>query len=152
MYSGWSLVVMSKFEIEKFCATIQNQKITFAYVVPPVVLLLGKHPIVDKYNLSSLKMLNSGAAPLTRELVDAVYQRLNVPIKQGYGLSETSPTTHAQVSAHHFMLLPLHLQLVINGSRLALGGLARYYWLCWPPASQPNGKVHVPQGGRGTCW
>ncbi|MCJ1474600.1 hypothetical protein MMC13_003260 [Lambiella insularis] len=96
MYSGWSLVVMPKFEIEKFCATIQNQQITFSYVVPPVVLLLGKHPIVDKYNLSSLKMLNSGAAPLTRELVDAVYQRLNVPIKQGYGLSETSPTTHTQ--------------------------------------------------------
>lgn len=87
---------MSNFEIEKFCATIQKYKITFAYVVPPVVLLLGKHPVVDKYNLSSLRMLNSGAAPLTHELVEAVYKRLKVPIKQGYGLSETSPTTHTQ--------------------------------------------------------
>ena len=41
-------------------------------------------------------MLNSGAAPLTRDLVDAVYNRLKIPIKQGYGLSETSPTTHTQ--------------------------------------------------------
>ena len=87
---------MPKFEIEKFCSIIQNHKITFAYVVPPVVLLLGKHPIVDKYDLSSLRMLNSGAAPLTQELVEAVYKRLKVPIKQGYGLSETSPTTHTQ--------------------------------------------------------
>ena len=87
---------MPKFEIERFCSIIQNQKITFAYVVPPVVLLLGKHPIVDKYDLSSLRMLNSGAAPLTQELVEAVYKRLKVPIKQGYGLSETSPTTHTQ--------------------------------------------------------
>ncbi|MCJ1432061.1 hypothetical protein MMC27_001417 [Xylographa pallens] len=96
MYSGWKLVVMPKFDLEKFCSTIQSQKITFSYIVPPVVLLLGKHPIVDKYDLSSLRMLNSGAAPLTKELVDSVYQRLKVPIKQGYGLSETSPTTHTQ--------------------------------------------------------
>ncbi len=87
---------MTKFDLEKFCATIQREKVTFAYIVRPVVLLLGKHPIVDKYNLSSLRMLSSGAAPLTRELVDAVHARLKVPIKQGYGLSETSPTTHAQ--------------------------------------------------------
>ena len=87
---------MSKFDIEKFCANIQKHGITFAYVVPPVVLLLGKHPVVDKYDLSTLRMMNSGAAPLTRELVDSVYQRIKVPIKQGYGLSETSPTTHTQ--------------------------------------------------------
>ena len=87
---------MPKFDIEKFCATIQYHKITFAYVVPPVILLLGKHPVINKYDLSSLRMLNSGAAPLTHELVEAVYKRLRVPIKQGYGLSETSPSTHTQ--------------------------------------------------------
>jgi len=87
---------MSKFEIEQFCAAIQKHRITFTYVVPPVVLLLAKHPVVDKYDLSSLCMMNSGAAPLTQELVEAVYKRLKVPVKQGYGLSETSPTTHTQ--------------------------------------------------------
>ncbi len=40
--------------------------------------------------------MNSGAAPLTQELVEAVHKRLKVPVKQGYGLSETSPTTHTQ--------------------------------------------------------
>ena len=96
MFNGLTMVVMAKFDIEKFCAIVQDRKITFAYIVPPVVLLLGKHPVVDKYDLSSLRMLNSGAAPLTRELVDAVHARLKVPVKQGYGLSETSPTTHTQ--------------------------------------------------------
>ena len=99
MYSGLTLTIMPKFEIEKFCSIVQNQKITFAYVVPPVVLLLAKHPIVDKYDLSSLRMINSGAAPLTRELVESVYERLKIPVKQGYGLSETSPTTHTQVQS-----------------------------------------------------
>ncbi|KAL9030341.1 MAG: hypothetical protein Q9196_001536 [Gyalolechia fulgens] len=87
---------MSQFDIERFCAIIERFKITFAYIVPPVVLLLSKHPVVDKYDLTSLRMLNSGAAPLTPELVDAVYKRINCPVKQGYGLSETSPTTHSQ--------------------------------------------------------
>ncbi|KAL8996134.1 MAG: hypothetical protein Q9169_004281 [Polycauliona sp. 2 TL-2023] len=96
MYRGVSLVVMTKFDIEKFCANIQEYKITFAFIVPPVVLLLSKHPCVDKYDLSSLQMMNSGAAPLTHQLVNAVYKRIKVPVKQGYGLSETSPTTHSQ--------------------------------------------------------
>ncbi|RMJ25493.1 Phenylacetyl-CoA ligase [Aspergillus sp. HF37] len=96
LYTGYQLVVMQRFDLEKWCAHVQNYRITFSYVVPPVVLLLGKHPIVDKYDLSSLRLMNSGAAPLTRELVEAVYARLKVGIKQGYGLSETSPTTHTQ--------------------------------------------------------
>ena len=87
---------MSKFDIEKWCAYVQKYKVSFSYVVPPVVLLLSKHPVVDKYDLSSLRMLNSGAAPLTQELVEAVYARIKVGVKQGYGLSETSPTTHSQ--------------------------------------------------------
>ena len=87
---------MPAFSLEKFCQHIQKYRVTFAYVVPPVVLMLGKSPVVSNYDLSSVRMLNSGAAPLTRDLVDAVYQRLKIPIKQGYGLSETSPTTHTQ--------------------------------------------------------
>jgi 4-coumarate--CoA ligase len=100
MYTGLELIVMPKFDIERFCQHVQNHKITFSYVVPPVVLLLGKSPIVDKYDLSSIRMLSSGAAPLTKDLVDTVYARLKIPIKQGYGLSETSPSTHTQPWEH----------------------------------------------------
>lgn len=96
MYSGLQLIVMPRFDLEHFCKFVQQLKITFAYVVPPVVVLLGKHPIISKYDLSTIRMMNSGAAPLTKDLVDAVYNRLKIPIKQGYGLSETSPTTHTQ--------------------------------------------------------
>ncbi|KAK2755503.1 hypothetical protein FQN54_006440 [Arachnomyces sp. PD_36] len=96
IYLGLHLVVMSKFDIERWCAHVQNFRITFSYVVPPVVLLLSKHPIVTKYDLSSLRILNSGAAPITRELLEATYARIKTGVKQGYGLSETSPTTHTQ--------------------------------------------------------
>ncbi|CAL5869569.1 uncharacterized protein PFLUO_LOCUS3799 [Penicillium psychrofluorescens] len=96
LYKGYHLVVMEKFDIERWCAHVEKYRITFSYIVPPVVLLLGKHPAVEKYDLSSLRLMNSGAAPLTRELVEAVYSRIKVGVKQGYGLSETSPTTHTQ--------------------------------------------------------
>jgi 4-coumarate--CoA ligase len=96
LHRGFQLVVMAKFEIERFCQIIQQNKITFVYLVPPVLLALAKHPIVSKYDLSSLRMVNCGAAPLTRELVDGLQKRMTLPVKQGYGLSETSPTTHVQ--------------------------------------------------------
>lgn len=87
---------MSKFDLEAFCRAVQTHRITFVYLVPPVALLLSKHPLVANYDLSSIRMTNSGAAPLTHEIVQAVWDRLKIPIKQGYGLSETSPTTHVQ--------------------------------------------------------
>ena len=97
VYMGIEVVVIPKFDLEKFCAITERRKVTYAAVVPPVVLLLGKSPVVSKYNLSSLRMISSGAAPLTKELVDVVRRRLNVLVMQGYGLSETSPVTHQQV-------------------------------------------------------
>ena len=96
IYRGWTLVVMPRFELEAFCRAIQSHRITFIYLVPPVILALAKHPVVDHFDLSSLRMLTSGAAPLTRELVEAVHNRIMVPVKQGYGLSETGPTATAQ--------------------------------------------------------
>jgi len=62
-WDGLRAVILERFTIEDFLETIQKYKTTFAFVVPPVVLGLAKHPIVDKYDLSSMKMMNSGAAP-----------------------------------------------------------------------------------------
>lgn len=96
MYTGVQLVVMEKFDLKKLCSNIQDRKITYAYLVPPVVLMLSKSPTVDQYDLGSLRMTNSGAAPLTHEIVGDLWRKRKLPVKQGYGLSETSPTTHAQ--------------------------------------------------------
>jgi 4-coumarate--CoA ligase len=87
---------MQRFELESLLRVIQQHKITIAYVVPPVVLALAKHPLVDKYNLTSLKSMHCSAAPLTKDLAKMVYQRLKVPIRQGYGLSEAAPGVASQ--------------------------------------------------------
>ncbi|OCT46576.1 putative 4-coumarate--CoA ligase 1 [Cladophialophora carrionii] len=96
IYSGVHTMVMARFDLERWCSIVQDHKITFSYIVPPIVLLLCKHPVVEKYDLSSLRMTNSGAAPLTRELVEGLYARKGVKVKQGYGLSETAPTIFMQ--------------------------------------------------------
>lgn len=121
IYRGIKCVVMPKFAIEDWCRNIQQHKITFSYVVPPVVLLLSKDPCVDKYDLSSLRMLNSGAAPLTREIVDALHDRTKLKVKQGYGLSETSPTTHMQPWADWHRTIGSVGQMVPNSTAKFMG-------------------------------
>jgi acyl-CoA synthetase (AMP-forming)/AMP-acid ligase II len=96
LHRGVELVVMPGFDLKRFLESIQTHRITFIYVAPPVIVRLARDETVGQYDLSSLKMMTSGAAPLTRELVDTVYQKYNIKINQAYGLSETSPMAHTQ--------------------------------------------------------
>ncbi|EME85192.1 uncharacterized protein MYCFIDRAFT_46595 [Pseudocercospora fijiensis CIRAD86] len=96
LHRGIELVVMPGFDLQLFLETIQKHKITFIYVAPPVIVRLARDETVSNYDLSSLKMITSGAAPLTRELVDTVHKKYKIKINQAYGLSETSPMTHTQ--------------------------------------------------------
>ncbi|KAH7410196.1 hypothetical protein DE146DRAFT_341666 [Phaeosphaeria sp. MPI-PUGE-AT-0046c] len=96
LHRGIEVVVMPAFDMEAFLKTIQEHRITFIYVAPPVIVRLARDKMVDQFDLSSVKMITSGAAPLTKELVDSVHKRLKIKINQAYGLSETSPMTHTQ--------------------------------------------------------
>lgn len=93
-YHGATVVTMPRFDLEQFLQIMQDYKVTRGYLVPPIVLALAKHPLVDKYDLSNLKLILSGAAPLSSEVSTACAERLGCVIKQGYGLTETSPVTH----------------------------------------------------------
>src|SRR5213076_662114 len=73
----------------------QQYRITRAFVVPPLVLALAKHPAVDRYDLSSVSRMMSGAAPLDAALETACDRRVGCRLIQGYGLTEASPVTHA---------------------------------------------------------
>ncbi len=94
LYFGDTVVTLPQFELSEFLRMLQDYRITRTALVPPIVLALAKHPLVDEFDLSSLKLLNSGAAPLSAELEVACGERLNCRMQQGYGLTETSPTTH----------------------------------------------------------
>jgi len=99
LWRGATLVTMPKFELESFLKLLQQYRVTRAYVAPPVVLALAKHPAVAAYDLSSLEVVFSGAAPLDAALEAACAGRVGCHVKQGYGLTEASPVTHATSDA-----------------------------------------------------
>ncbi|MGV0791786.1 4-coumarate--CoA ligase family protein [Mycolicibacterium sp. XJ1819] len=88
------LAVMPSFDLAEFLATIQDHKCTIAFIAPPVAVALAKHPLVDSYDLSSLQVVMSGAAPLDADLGHRVAERLGCRVVQGYGMSELSPVSH----------------------------------------------------------
>ena len=94
LVNGSTIVTMPKFDLEQALSLIQEHKITRAYLVPPIILALAKHPLVDNYDLSSLDVILSGAAPLGEDMQTAVRARLDCQVLQGYGLTETSPVTN----------------------------------------------------------
>jgi acyl-CoA synthetase (AMP-forming)/AMP-acid ligase II len=87
---GITCVTMPRFDFELFLRFIQDYRITHLYLVPPIALALAKQPLVDDYDLSSLRYVLSGAAPLDGAIQQAVAARLHVPVVQGYGMTETS--------------------------------------------------------------
>ena len=95
---GATLVTMPRFDLEQFLAVLQDYRVSVAAVVPPILLALAKHPLVDRFDLSALRFIGSAAAPLGAELEEACGKRLDCVVGQGYGLTETSPGLTAHPS------------------------------------------------------
>ncbi|EXC37569.1 4-coumarate--CoA ligase 1 [Morus notabilis] len=90
--AGATVVIMPKFEIGSLLELIQKYKISVVPIVPPIVLAIAKYPSLDKYDLSSLRVLKSGGAPLGKELEYTVRAKFpNVTLGQGYGMTEAGP-------------------------------------------------------------
>ncbi|KMT03332.1 hypothetical protein BVRB_8g198680 [Beta vulgaris subsp. vulgaris] len=89
---GAAILIMPKFEIYMLMDLVQKYKVTIAPFVPPIVLAIAKNPDMDKYDLSSVRVVLSGAAPMGKDLEDAVRAKLpNAKLGQGYGMTEAGP-------------------------------------------------------------
>ncbi|MDG2025978.1 MAG: AMP-binding protein [Acidimicrobiales bacterium] len=95
--NGVKVVTMPRFDLDAALGLVEEEKITRFFAVPPMVLGLAKSPQVEKYDLSSLKMVFSGAAPLGADLAQEAASRMGVEVVQGYGMTELSPVTHSTV-------------------------------------------------------
>ena len=105
LYSGATIVTMPRFDLESFLKAVQDYDVSLAHLVPPIVLGLSKSPLVDNYQLPKLKTIFSGAAPLGEELTRACMDRLGCTVRQGYGMTETSPVTHSSPAPPHTLKL-----------------------------------------------
>ncbi|KIJ15492.1 hypothetical protein PAXINDRAFT_99370 [Paxillus involutus ATCC 200175] len=94
---GTPTVITSGFDPVRFCEAVERYKASIVLVVPPMFVVFARHNAIEKFNMTSMRFLFSGAAPLGPELVAAVRNRLqgvgaDVLALQAYGLTETSPT------------------------------------------------------------
>ncbi|KAF3328194.1 4-coumarate--CoA ligase-like 1 isoform X1 [Carex littledalei] len=90
MSRGNSIISMGRFDLDAMMKAIQRYDVTHVFCVPPVMIALAKQGTVQKYNLKSLRFVGSGAAPLGKDVMEAVAK--NIPcaeIVQGYGMTET---------------------------------------------------------------
>ena len=95
--SGVPVVTMGRFELERFLSLIAEHRVTRVWAVPPIVLALAQSPLVDDYDVSSIRKIVSGAAPLGEDLQRTTAERLGCRLVQGYGMTESSPVTHVGV-------------------------------------------------------
>lgn len=87
---GNAVVVMSGFAMDSVMKAVQQHRVTHVFCVPPVMIALAKQGRAGKYDLSSLKFIGSGAAPLGRDVMEVVARNFpDAEIVQGYGMTET---------------------------------------------------------------
>lgn len=91
---GGTLVTMPRFDFMEFLGVVQKHRVTILPIVPPIVLGMVKHPAVAQFDLSSVRLVFSGAAPLGEEQARELSKKLGCPVVQGYGMTEASPVTH----------------------------------------------------------
>lgn len=132
---GKTVVSLPRFDLEVFLQQIQDHKAKNLFLVPPIVLALAKHPIVDNYDLSSLERIFSGAAPLGSDLSEEVSQRLGVEVVQGYGMTELSPVSH---------LAPMGFNKPGSIGKLVPGAQCRIV--------DPETGQDMPRGEPGEIW
>lgn len=94
-YERIPIYVMPSFDFPKMLAHIQTFRITKLLAVPPILVLMSKHPLARRVDLSSIDMIASGAAPLAKDTqreVDAMMPRGGSLVRQGWGMTEATCT------------------------------------------------------------
>ena len=96
LYQGSTNIILPQLEPKLFLKTVQKYRITCASLVPRLVVFLAKHPMVDQYDLSSLKtILNDTDSSVRGELLEVIQKRLEVKVvRQSYGMAELSSVSH----------------------------------------------------------
>jgi long-chain acyl-CoA synthetase len=92
--AGTAILVPDPRNLDDVLETIDKEKPDFYPGVPALYVAINNHPNVAKYDLSSLRACNSGAAALPVEVQEKFQEITGARLVEGYGLSEASPVTH----------------------------------------------------------
>jgi acyl-CoA synthetase (AMP-forming)/AMP-acid ligase II len=92
-YGGRTLAMMRQFDVDEWLETVQREKANRAMLVPTMLKRVIDHPDFDKYDLSSLKVITYGAAPMPFEVIKKAIEVLpGVNFINAFGQTETAST------------------------------------------------------------
>lgn len=91
------MIILPRFDPKQVLQTIQKHRPTLFPGAPTMYIALLNHPDLDKYDLSSIKACISGSAPLPKEVQQKFQAVISGSLVEGYGLTEASPVTHANL-------------------------------------------------------
>ncbi|PAV74748.1 hypothetical protein WR25_15349 [Diploscapter pachys] len=95
LLKGATGVVLKKFDKAIYLRTIQDFKIRTLFLVPPILLFLTKEKITDNYDLSCIRNVVSGAAPVGEDLCKEFLKKFpKAKLAQAYGMTECSMACH----------------------------------------------------------
>ena len=93
VYGGRTVIMMRQFEVNEWMDIVQKQKVNRAMLVPTMLKRVIDLPDFDKYDLSSLRVITYGAAPMPFEVIKKAIEILpNVRFINAFGQTETSST------------------------------------------------------------
>ena len=111
---GGRHVIVPRFDPDAVLAAITRERVTLTNLVPTMLNALVHHPAQDSYDLSSLRLVLSGGAPIAPALVRQVVSRLGCEYVQTYGMTETSPYLTLSLLTERLRALPPDEQLAIK--------------------------------------
>ncbi|KKI93886.1 AMP-dependent synthetase [Bacillus sp. SA1-12] len=94
IYCGNSMIMLPRFDLEEVLETIKREQPTLFPGVPTMYMAITSHPRAEEYGIDSIRICNSGSAPMPVELLREFESKTGAQILEGYGLSEASPSTH----------------------------------------------------------
>ncbi|CAD5122274.1 DgyrCDS10717 [Dimorphilus gyrociliatus] len=102
LFKGYTIVLMPRFQLEKYIDTVYKYKATILHVPPKIVGLLATNLHINPNHLKSVKELRVGSSALTVTLVEKIKSKYPFIkcIKQGYGLTECTAVCHMQTPVY----------------------------------------------------
>ncbi|WP_299086691.1 long-chain fatty acid--CoA ligase [uncultured Metabacillus sp.] len=94
IYCGYSMIMLPRFDLEEVLETIKREQPSLFPGVPTMYMAITSHPRAEEYGIESIRLCNSGSAPMPLELLREFEWKTGAKILEGYGLSEASPSTH----------------------------------------------------------
>jgi acyl-CoA synthetase (AMP-forming)/AMP-acid ligase II len=101
LFQGGTILLHERFEPDSFLASIEKHRVTACFLVPTMINMLLTHPRVKDYDLSSLKQVSYGSAPMAPSRIREAWEVFGPVLSQGYGAGETTGGLVALTIADH---------------------------------------------------